>query len=44
MKNNVLHNAMKKKTELINLGITQGDLGFNEINLEEIKNNLSFNV
>ena len=44
MKNNVLHNAMKKKTELINLGITQGDLNVKDINLEDIKNDLSFNV
>ena len=42
MKNKVLQNIMKRKTELINFNISQGNI--KDLNLEEIKNDLTFNV
>lgn len=42
MKNKVLQNAIKKKTELINFNISQGNI--KDLNLEDIRNDLTFNV
>lgn len=42
MKNKVLQNVMKKKTELINFNISQGNI--KDLNLEDIRNDLTFNV
>ena len=42
MKNKVLQNAIKKKKELINFNISQGNI--KDLNLEDIRNDLTFNV